>query len=84
MFPAWPFTMTQLWQCLLPLGVIAISGVASDRQFLPIFDRDARSLRDTFPFNVADNADHHHHEEHRDDVADVRDFDARDSRQVVK
>ena len=39
-----------------------------------------RSLRDTFPFNAADTNQHHDH--HQDDVADVRDFDSRDSRQV--
>ena len=76
---------------MTPLLVLVLGacwcGLASPgRQFVPLFGREPRSLRDTFPFNQ-DHGDHHDHEEHhehhhQDNIADVGDF-FRDERQVT-
>ena len=70
---------------MTPLLVLVLGacwcGLASPgRQFVPLFGREPRSLRDTFPFNQ----DPHDHEEHhhQDNIADVGDF-FRDDRQVT-
>ena len=76
--------MAQLWRMFLSLGVIMsqLSRVSLSRQFVPLFARDARSLRDTFPFNLGEaDHDHHDHHDHHDNTADVADF-FRDERQV--
>ena len=44
--------MIQLWQALvLVLSVGTSTSTSRQRQFLPLFDREPRSLRDTFPFS---------------------------------
>ena len=68
---------TQLWWVILSLGVC--SQLSGARQFVPLFSRDSRSLRDTFPFNLGEHGDHGRHSE--DNTADVTDF-LRDERQV--
>ena len=73
-------TGTQLWRVILSLGVC--SHLAAARQFVPLFSRDSRSLRDTFPFNLGEHGDHGHAEaKHGDSIADVTDF-FREERQV--
>ena len=67
---------TQLWWVILSLGVC--SQLSGARQFVPLFSRDSRSLRDTFPFNLGEHGEHRHNE---DNTADVTDF-LRDERQV--
>ena len=49
--------MIQLWQTLGLSLVLSVgtSTSSSSRQFLPLFDRDPRSLRDTFPFSAQSN-----------------------------
>ena len=69
-------TGTQLWRVILSLGVC--SHLAAARQFVPLFSRDSRSLRDSFPFNLGETGEHRHGE---DNTADVADF-FRDERQV--
>ena len=62
--------MIQLWQTL-GLGLVLSVGTSassSTRQFLPLFDRDPRSLRDTFPFSAQSN--------------DISPTDIREDRQV--
>ena len=72
--------MTQLWRVILSLGVW--TQLAAARQFVPLFSRDSRSLRDTFPFNLGEHGDHGHGEaKHGDNTADVTDF-FREERQV--
>ena len=73
---------------MTPLLVLVLGacwcGLASPgRQFVPLFGREPRSLRDTFPFNQ-DHGDQHDHQEHhhQDNIADVGDF-FRDDRQVT-
>lgn len=72
---------TQLWWVILSLGVC--SQLSNARQFVPLFSRDSRSLRDTFPFNLGEHGDHGHSEAKHgeDNTADVTDF-LRDERQV--
>ena len=69
---------TQLWLVILSLGVCS---QLSARQFVPLFSRDSRSLRDTFPFNLGEHGDHGEHGHSEDNTADVTDF-LRDERQV--
>ena len=72
--------MTQLWRVILSLGVW--TQLAAARQFVPLFSRDSRSLRDTFPFNLGEHGDHGHGEaKHGDNTADVTYF-FREERQV--
>ena len=72
--------MTQL--LVLVLGACGLA--SPGRQFVPLFAREPRSLRDTFPFNQDHGDQHEHHEHHhqdQDNIADVGDF-FRDDRQV--
>ena len=69
--------MTQLWRVILSLGVWA--QLTASRQFVPLFSRDSRSLRDTFPFNLGEHG--HAEAKHGDNIADVTDF-FREERQV--
>ena len=43
--------MIQLWQAALWL-LLAVGTSLSNRHFVPLFDRGARSLRDSFPFST--------------------------------
>ena len=43
--------MIQLWQAVV-LAALSVGTSTSSRQFLPLFEREPRSLRDTFPFSV--------------------------------
>ena len=42
--------MIQLWQAAVL--ALSVGTSTSSRQFLPLFDREPRSLRDAFPFSV--------------------------------
>ena len=42
--------MIQLWQALVL--VLSVGTSTSSRQFLPLFHREEKSLRDAFPFSV--------------------------------
>ena len=42
--------MIQLWQAMVL--ALSVGTSTSTRQFLPLFEREPRSLRDTFPFSV--------------------------------
>ena len=70
---------TQLWRVFLSLGVCSQLGLA--RQFVPLFTRDSRSLRDSFPFNLGEHEEHEHGAKIGDNTADVTDF-FREERQV--
>ena len=74
-------TGTQLWRVILSLGVC--SHLTAARQFVPLFSRDSRSLRDSFPFNLGETGEHGHGDAKHgeDNTADVTDF-FRDERQV--
>ena len=63
--------MVQL--CWVTALLLTVGTSISSRQFLPIFNRDPRSLRDTFPFNSAD---------HRHDLDIGNDVESRADRQV--
>ena len=71
-------TGTQLWRAILSLGVC--SHLTAARQFVPLFSRDSRSLRDSFPFNLGETG-HGEAKHGEDNTADVTDF-FRDERQV--
>ena len=45
-----PAEMIQLWQAAVL--ALSVGTSTSSRQFLPLFDREPRSLRDAFPFSV--------------------------------
>ena len=47
--------MIQLWQALVL--ALSVGTSTSTRQFLPLFQRDSRSLRDSFPFSAAQTDD---------------------------
>jgi len=51
-------TMIQL--CLVLCGLTV--GIAGGREFVPLFKRDPKSLRDTFPFNLQEDDKHHGHD----------------------
>ena len=72
-------TGTQLWRVILSLGVC--SHLTAARQFVPLFARDSRSLRDSFPFNLGETGEHGGAKHGEDNTADVTDF-FRDERQV--
>ena len=44
--------------CQVAVLLLAVGTSQAGRQFIPLFEREARSLRDTFPFNAADLSQH--------------------------
>ena len=46
--------------CLVLCGLTV--GITGGREFVPLFKRDPKSLRDTFPFNLQEDDKHHGHD----------------------
>ena len=80
--PSLQVTMIQL--CLVLCGLTV--GIRGGREFVPLFNRDPKSLTDTFPFNLQEHDQHHGHDldhHHGHDLAIDNDLESgRDQRQV--
>ena len=69
--------MNQL--CLVLLG-LSVGIICDNREFLPTIGRNAKSLTDTFPFNLQEEDQHHGHDLHQEDDVGLD----RGSRQVIE
>ena len=65
--------------CLVLLG-LSEGIICANRDFVPLFERDGKSLTDAFPFSLQEDDQHHGHDLSIDNDLG---FD-RDSRQVNK
>ena len=73
--------------CLVLCGLTV--GISCDREFVPLFARDAKSLTDAFPFSLQEEDQHHGHDLGGDDLHRGHDLSVdndlgsgRDQRQV--
>jgi hypothetical protein len=75
--------------CLVLCGLTV--GISCDREFVPLFARDAKSLTDAFPFSLQEDDMHHGHDLGGDDLHHGHDLSVdnhlgsgRDQRQVKR
>ena len=69
--------------CLVLCGLTV--GISCDREFVPLFARDAKSLTDAFPFSLQEDDLHHGHDLGGHDLSVDNDLGSgRDQRQVKR
>merc|ERR1712012_332558 len=61
--------MIQLW---LVLSGLSVGILGNSREFVPLFERDGKSLTDAFPFSLQEDNNHHGHDIHENSLDSFR------------